>query len=55
VPEDQSIVSMRAERNVSTTPPPYDPGETADDPGRVLNQSRALEAELANERPSSMI
>jgi hypothetical protein len=45
-PDQTDVLSLRSERNVSTTPPPYDPDETRDSPGAIVADSRALEAEL---------
>jgi hypothetical protein len=48
-PDEADVLSLRSERNVSTTPPPYDPDETRDSPGAIVADSRALEAELQEE------
>jgi len=45
-PDQADVLSLRSERNVSTTPPPYDPDETRDSPGAIVADSRALEVEL---------
>lgn len=48
-PEDEGVLALRAERNVSTDPPPYSPEEEGS-PASVVNSSKRLEDELGSER-----
>jgi hypothetical protein len=43
---DAEVIRLRAERNVSTEPPPFTADEMADDPGAISAQSRRLQEEL---------